>query len=157
MLIIETSRFGRVEVEDSAAIDFPDGIVGFRDLRRFVIFDGPEGTPFKWLQAIDRPEFAFVVCDPLLFKPDYRITVSREDLAALKLDGIDDAVVCVILSVPSDPWKITGNLLGPVVFNAEKKLGKQLVLSGTEYTTKFPVFPGGKPGPMGGIPPGGKG
>ena len=149
-MLVKTSRFGEVTVDDSAAIDFPEGIVGFPDARRFVIFDGPQGTPFKWLQSADRPELAFVICDPSLFKPDYQVSATEAELAALRLERLEDAVVCVILSIPADAWKMTANLLGPVIFNAEKKLGKQLVLSGPEHTTRHPVFPGGKPAPLGG-------
>jgi flagellar assembly factor FliW len=156
---ILTSRFGEVAVEDSAAISFPEGVVGFPDARTFVIFDGPEGTPFKWLQSGNRPELAFVICDPLLFKPDYRIAVPAAELADLHLARIEDAVVSVILSIPSDPWRMTANLLGPVIFNAERRLGRQLVLSGTEYTTKHAVFPQGfaAPGTSAGAAPSGAG
>jgi len=140
---IKTSRFGEVTVADSAAISFPEGLVGFPDARTFVIFEGPEGTPFKWLQSVDRPELAFVICDPLYFKGDYRVAVPNAELAELKLGGPGDAVISVILSIPPDPWRMTANLLGPVVFNAERRIGKQLVLSGTEYSTKHPVFPQG--------------
>jgi len=148
---IKTSRFGEVTVDDSAAISFPEGLVGFPDVRRFVIFDGPEGTPFKWLQSADHPELAFVICDPLLFKSDYRVSVLAAELADLCIDRLEDAVVCVILSIPADPWRMTANLLGPLVFNAERRLGKQLVLSGTEHTTKHPVFANGFP-PLGTSP-----
>ena len=147
---LKTSRFGEVAVDDSAVISFPDGMVGFPDASRYVIFDGPEGTPFKWLQSVDRPELAFAICDPLLFKADYKVAVPDEELSSLQIEKPEDLVVCVILSIPSDPWKMTANLLGPVIFNAEKRLGKQLVLTGPEYTTKHPVFPDGKPAPMGG-------
>jgi flagellar assembly factor FliW len=144
---IRTSRFGEVTVEDSAAISFPDGMVGFPDARTFVIFDGPDGTPFKWLQSAEVSELAFVICDPVLFKGDYRVVVTAAELADLHIARIEDAVVCVVLSIPADPWRMTANLLGPVIFNAERRLGKQLVLSGSEYTTKHPVFPQGFPAP----------
>ena len=146
---IKTSRFGEVAVDDSAAISFPEGLLGFPQARLFVIFDGPEGTPFKWLQAVDHPALAFVICDPLLFKPDYRIAAADGDLAVLHLDKPDDVVVCAILTIPVDPWRMTANLLGPVVFNAARRVGKQLVLSGPEYSTKHPVFPGGQPAKLG--------
>lgn len=147
---VKTSRFGEVTVEDSAVISFPEGLVGFPDARRFVIFDGPEGTPFKWLQSADRPELAFVICDPLTFKPDYRVAAAPQELADLALQKLEDAVVCVILSIPADPWQMTANLLGPLVFNAASRLGKQLVLGGPEHTTKHRVFPDGRaPAPGG--------
>ncbi len=153
-MLVKTSRFGEITVDDSAVIRFPEGIVGFPDARGFVIFDGPENTPFKWLQSADRPELAFVICDPQLFKADYQVSAAREDLASLELQNAEDAVVSVILSIPADPWKMTANLMGPVIFNSEKKIGKQLVLAGPEYTTKYPVFADGKPGPLGGGPAG---
>ena len=148
-MLVRTSRFGEVTVEDSAAISFPEGIVGFPEATAFVMFDGPEGTPFKWLQSTVRPELAFVVCDPALFKGDYRVAATREDLAALGLERVEDAAVCAILSVPADPWQMTANLLGPLVFNVGRKVGKQLVLSGPEYTARHPVFPGGRPARLG--------
>ena len=152
---IKTSRFGDVTVDDSAAISFPDGLLGFPDARSFVIFDGPEGTPFKWLQSADKPELAFVICDPLLFAADYRVSVPAAELVDLCIDRLEDAVVCVILSIPADPWRMTANLLGPLVFNASRRIGKQVVLSGTDCSTKHPVFPDGKPHALGAAQPAG--
>jgi flagellar assembly factor FliW len=146
---VKTTRFGEVEVPDSAVIRFPEGLVGFRDAKRFVIFDGPEGTPFKWLQAVDRPELALVICDPALFKPDYRVDVSAETLASLELARPEDGGVCVVLVIPPDPRGMTANLMGPIVFNAEARLGRQLVLMDTEYTTKYRIFRDGEPLPGG--------
>jgi flagellar assembly factor FliW len=146
---IRTSRFGEVTVDDSAAIEFPAGLLGFPEATRFVIFDGPEGTPFKWLQAADQPELAFVICDPLLFKPDYHLSVPEAELADLAFRSQEDVVVCVILTIPADPWRMTANLLGPLVFNSARRVGKQLVLSGTDCSTKHAVFPDGKPRTLG--------
>jgi flagellar assembly factor FliW len=44
---IHTSRFGEIEVPDDALIDFPRGVIGFRNARRFVIFDCGEQGMFK--------------------------------------------------------------------------------------------------------------
>jgi len=148
-MLIHTTRFGEVQVPDSAVIRFPEGLVGFRDARKFVIFDCPEGTPFKWLQAVEQPELALVICDPLLFKPDYRVEITAEELNSLELDRPDDGVVCVILVVPPDPRQMTANLMGPIVFNAGARLGRQFVLMDTEYTTKYLIFQDGAPLPGG--------
>lgn len=152
---VKTSRFGEVAVDDSAVISFPDGVLGFSESRSFVIFDGPEGTPFKWLQAVDNPGLAFVICDPFLFKKDYQPSLPEAELAPLGIEKPEDLVVCVILSIPSDPWGMTANLLGPLVFNATRKVGRQVVLTGTEYPVKYPVFPAGKPAEAGATPPAG--
>lgn len=149
---IKTSRFGEVAVDESAVISFPEGVLGFPESRRFVIFDGPEGTPFKWLQAVDDPALAFVICDPFLFKSDYRPALPEAELAPLAIEKSEDLVVCVILSIPADPWQMTANLLGPLIFNASRKLGRQVVLAGTEYPVKHPVFAAGRPAAAGAAP-----
>ena len=140
MMKVETSRFGEIEVPEESAITFPEGIVGFKECTRFVIFDcGDEGV-FKWLQSIDRPEIAFVICEAHLIVPDYKVMIGEKERALLSLASLEDAVVCLILYIPPDPQEMTANLLGPVLFNAEARLGMQLVLVNPEYSTKHRVF-----------------
>ncbi len=40
----------------------------------------------KWLQSMESPDLAFVVTDPLIFKPDYQIRLYRADLEEIKVD-----------------------------------------------------------------------
>ncbi len=135
-----TTRFGELEVQEKDIITFPRGLIGFPDAARYVVIDHPGGGPFRWLQAVDRPETAFAVTDPLLFFPDYRVPVSSEDLKDIRIADPADGVVVVILVVPRDPWKITANLQGPVVINTRERLGVQLVLTSPEYSTKHCIF-----------------
>ncbi len=117
---IDTTRFGSLDVEEKDLISFPCGMVGLPELSEFVIFDGPE--PFKWLQSTMRPEIAYVISDPSLFAPQYRVGVAVEDLAPIAVAAVEEAVVCVILSIPSDWALITANMAGPLVFNVERRL-----------------------------------
>jgi len=137
---IPTTRFGEVEVSDDAVITFPKGILGFPAEKEYVMFDGPEGSPFKWLQAVRNPDIAFIICDPRIFKPDYVVGVTPHELEELEIAAADDGVVCVIMFIPEDPRRMTANLLGPLVFNAEKRIGRQLVLTNPEYSTKHLVL-----------------
>lgn len=140
---VETSRFGEIEVPDESRIEFPEGIVGFKECRGFVIFDCGEDGVFKWLQSVERPEIAFVICEAHLIVPEYKVMVGRQELEALQLEDLEEAVVCLILCIPADPKEMTANLLGPIVFNPDKRLGAQLVLVNAEYTTKYRVFADG--------------
>jgi flagellar assembly factor FliW len=137
---VVTSRFGEIDVPEDTAITFPEGIVGFKDCTRFVMFDCGDDGVFKWLQSVDRPEIAFVICEAHLIVPEYRAMVGRKELRVLNLDDPADAVVCLILCIPPDPKEMTANLLGPIVFNSEERLGMQLVLVNPEYSTKYRVF-----------------
>ena len=121
---------------------FPGGRIGLQDLTEWLMFDGPEGTPFKWLQSTARPELAYIICDPSLFIPAYRVEVTVEDLSPIGVTAVEDAVVAVILSVPDDWRLMTANLAGPLVFSVERRLGMQVVLPEAEWSVKHRVFAG---------------
>ena len=36
-VVIQTTRFGAVQLQSEDIIDFPEGILGFNDLRKFVL------------------------------------------------------------------------------------------------------------------------
>lgn len=135
------TRFGAVEVPPERRYRFPEGVLGFESIREFVLLDHPGGGPLQWLQAVGHPALAFVVADPVLFFPDYRVPIRREDLEAIGLEDPVQGRVLVILLVPDDPTLATANLQGPVVLNAAQRLGRQLVLPEGPYTTKHRLFP----------------
>ena len=138
---VSTTRFGELDVNKEDVFFFPEGLLGFGPVKNYFILKRENQGPFEWLQAVDPPHLAFVICNPLLFKPDYRVKVKAEDLQSIKLDNLEDAVVYVILVVPQEPKMMTANLQGPLVFNPKEKLAKQLVLHGEEYTTRYRLFP----------------
>ncbi len=136
-----SSRFGLLDVRDETILEFPSGLLGFPDQRRYVMLDHDTEAPFKWLQSLDEPGLAFVVIDPALFHADYRVEYPREALAEVDAVGSDELALAVILTIPSeDPGRITANLRGPVLMNPRTRLCKQLVLS-EDYPTRYPLFP----------------
>lgn len=136
----KTSRFGTIEIEERALLQFPGGIIGFPDSIRYVILDHDRDVPFKWLQSLDEPEVAFVVMDPVLFKPDYRVEIDHKDIPELTAEDESDLTMCVILTIPSDdPKGITGNLRAPVIVNHKTRIAKQVIIK-EELPTRFPLF-----------------
>jgi flagellar assembly factor FliW len=131
----ETTRFGEIEIDDGCVIDLPDGLIGFPDLKRVVILDHGPSSPFRWIQSVDRPECAFVVVDPLAFVPDYPLDALRDAIATGERRPVDIGVAA-ITTVPPAPQPITVNLLAPVVFDAERRSGKQIILEKSAYTTR---------------------
>ena len=129
-----------IDVPDDSLITFPEGVIGFKEARGFVIFDCGDQGIFKWLQSTDIPELAFVICEASLIVPSYQIIIGSKEQDLLKLSKPDDAAVCLILVIPEDPQETTANLLGPIVMNSESRLGMQLVLVNPEYSTRYKVF-----------------
>ena len=139
-LVFPTARFGEVTVAANTLLHFPRGMVGLPKAQRFVFLhnEGAPGPVF-WMQSIDDPALAFLVCEPGPFFPEYEIELEAKDQSLLGLTDEGDALVCVILVVPEDPSRITANLRGPVVINTETRTGVQLVLTGEQYPTKAPL------------------
>ena len=137
-MIIETSRFGQLEVDDARLITFDEGILGFPDQKRYALVQTGEGSGFYWLQAICTPELAFVVCDPRLFVADYQAPVKIEELQSIKLADAAQGQVFIIVNKIKD--LLTGNFQGPLVVNVENRHGKQLVLSDKRYSTRHPLI-----------------
>jgi len=137
---VETTRFGEVEVSEEDVFQFPEGILGFSDLKEYALLRLEGEEPLLWLQSTEEPGVAFIVCDPVGFSPGYQVKVMKDDLGSIELDDVREGRVLVILTISPDPMLTTANLQGPLVFNVIKRLAKQLVLPGEEYTTKHPVF-----------------
>jgi flagellar assembly factor FliW len=136
-MIIETSRFGGIEVDDQRFLNFSKGLLGFPDDREFALIQTGENSAFYWMQAVHRPELAFVVCDPRLFVADYRIAIKTEDLAQIGLAETSGSQVFVIVNKVDNT--LTGNLQGPLVVNVATRVGKHLVLSDKKYSTRHPL------------------
>jgi flagellar assembly factor FliW len=140
-LKITTSRFGNLDIEEHRILHMPSGMVGFPDVNRFVLLEHQEGSPFFWLQSVDRAELAFVLTDPLLFKPDYEIEIGAEDMEALDLaNGSREVQTLVVVNLSkAEPKEVTVNLLGPVVINQSKGLARQVVLYRSTYSHRHPL------------------
>jgi flagellar assembly factor FliW len=137
---VQTTRFGEIEVQDSELIQLPAGLIGFPELKNYILLDHDKDSPFKWLQSLDDGAIAFVLINPLLFKPDYTVEVSENEVADLDIKKEEDAVISVIITMPSNPENMTANLKAPLIFNLENRKGKQLILSTPEYTTRHNVL-----------------
>jgi flagellar assembly factor FliW len=135
---IETTRFGRITVDDERIMNLPNGLLGFPSHTRFALIQTGEENYFFWLQSVDEPALAFVVTDPSIFFKDYGVPVREEQAAELELHDLNFAQVFVICN-KVDEW-LTGNLLGPIVVNAQNRMGAQVVLTEKKWTTRQPLM-----------------
>ena len=131
---IESTRFGRLTVDDERIITVPKGLLGFPNHTRFALIQTGAENYFFWLQSLDEPNLAFVVTDPSIFFKDYEVPIREETQTELQLADINHAQVFVICN-KVDEW-LTGNLLGPIVVNAANRTGQQVVLTEKKWTTR---------------------
>ncbi len=139
---LTTRIFGEVEIDDSKIISFPNGIIGFPDLKKFVLmFDEEKGTDtIKWLQSIDEPTFAMPVMDPLIVCPDYKPEVDSNTVDLIGELSNDDLLILVTVTVPHDLKQMTVNLMGPFIINVKECKAVQTIVDNEDYPVKFPIY-----------------
>ncbi len=142
-IVIHTKPFGEIEIDKKQIIDFPDGILGFDFIKKFVILDSDENSPFKWMQAFTEPDLAFIIIQPVYFKPDYELAISQSDFEAIETveaEKADSLLVFAIVTIPSNPADMTANLQGPIIINPKKKLGRQVISLSDKYSVKHKIL-----------------
>ena len=127
-MVIDTTRFGPVEVAADDVIQFPRGLMGLEDCRDWVFLAAGQPEALAWLQSIDRAEVALAVVSPRRFIPGYQMRVARRELEPLALGGLETAGVLVI--VGKTARSITLNLKAPLVINLQRRLGRQVITNG---------------------------
>lgn len=133
---LDTTRFGPIEVDPNAVITFTQPILGFQDYRRFILLPGPSSF-LKWLQSTDSGSLAFILLDPKMVMPDYKISLSENDLIELAATKPDDLEVYTLVVVPQDPSRIRTNLKAPILLNLKHRLGKQAILDNSDYPIQY--------------------
>lgn len=140
-LYIETSRFGRIEVTEKELIGFPQGLLGFESQKQYALLPILQNPYFYWLQSTTDKDLAFLVVDPFVFFPDYEFNLADDLLERIKVTTLNQVAILTIVTVPQAGVKqATTNLVGPLVINLHDRLGVQVVLEGTGYTTKHLLF-----------------
>ncbi|ABB30684.1 protein of unknown function DUF180 [Geobacter metallireducens RCH3] len=136
---IETSRFGLLDIDDDKIITLPDAMPGFAETR-FTLLNPEKHAPFCWLQSVDNPDLAFVMVDARQTLPDYAVSLTSDEYERLSLDEKSNTVVFLVVTLATDPADITVNLQGPIVLNPERMIAKQIVLEGSRFPSRHPLF-----------------
>lgn len=136
-MIIQTTHFGEIEINEEHILEFEEGIIGFEDIKKYGIVNNedPE-SPFSWIQAIEKPELAFALINPFAIKKDYDFELPDEDAGALGIDNPSQAAVFSIVVVPEDTTKISMNLKAPIIVNRESNRAAQIVLDSDKYSVR---------------------
>jgi flagellar assembly factor FliW len=137
-MLVQTTRFGQVDVDEERIILFPAGLLGFSSYRRYALLQPDDQGIFFWLQSIEAPDLAFVVTDPALWVADFQAQIRREQMDELELADLADAQVLVIVN--KRDGALTANLQGPLVINAKNCRAMQLVLAEKRWTTRHTLM-----------------
>lgn len=125
-LLINTVHFGEIEVPKENVIVFQDGLIGFDELKEFIIISDQESEPFKWLTSIDNPAIGFPLIDPWLVIGNYNPGRSFDP---------NESVVLTVVTLSDAQNNMTVNLKAPVFIDIKENKGKQIILPNDKYST----------------------
>jgi flagellar assembly factor FliW len=134
-----TKPYGVIEVDERQRIKFPVGLFGFESCKDFIIMDA-DRQPFYWLQSLEVQQVAFILVNPFLFRPDYELDISDEELKDIGITRADKALVFSVVTIPASGGPMTANLQGPLIINRELRTGKQVVLADSRWKTKHNII-----------------
>lgn len=129
---VETFLFGGVEVDAEHVIQFPDGLLGFEDNKRFLlIHEADKGAPISFtLQSLDDPNVAFQIIDPATLGFSYQLRLNDEESDKLGSPNPEDVAVMQVLyrREESGGPSIGANIRAPLIINTKARLGIQKVI-----------------------------
>lgn len=123
-------------VKNDSLIHFPEGLAGFETLKNFRLLNSETEKNLFWLQSVDNGTIEFTVTDPRIFQVNYEVTLSDQEIILLNAESDSDIVVLVTLAKKEKPdqdeHSLHANFMGPIIINADKKLGLQKTLNNQE-------------------------
>jgi len=144
-MIINTTRFGVIEVDDNALISMPAGMIGLENLTNYCLIDHQPESILKWLQSTQDSAVAFLVIDPSEVVSNYEFELSDSDVDSLDLKDATDAVVMTTVTIDPDSKYVSTNLMAPVVVNSQTRTARQVVIDDGKYPLKHVISGSGTP------------
>lgn len=123
-------QFGEMEFEEDLVVTFPEGIIGFEQLHKYIIVHDVDSEPFRWLVSIEDAGLAFPMLDPCLLLPAY----SEAAVGSGK-------EIWVIASLHGSIERSSVNLRSPIVIEKGTRNARQVILDDDSLPFQFPLVP----------------
>ena len=145
MPVLETRYFGTIEYEESAVLEFPRGLPGFDERRRFVATRLAASDPLVYLQSLEEPGLCFITAPAAAVAPGYRLEADAEDLELVGLPPerqpeIGKEALCLIVLSMRETGP-TANLLAPVIVNLGNRKAVQTIAQRPGYSHQHALEP----------------
>ena len=137
-LMIESTRFGQVEIAPESVVEFPEGLIGLGG-SRYALLTTDEGSPFLWLHSIEDPTLALPVTNPHRFFADFSVELTDEDAERLGFDDSTAVDVYVTVRAAAAVEDCTANLKAPILIHAGR--AHQIINKATGAQLRAQLFP----------------
>ena len=138
-LTIESSRFGRVEIDPSTVIEFPDGLIGLGG-SRYTLLARDHEAAFAWLQSLDDPGLALPVTNPHRFFAGYQVELTDEDAERTSIDPATPVDVYIVVRAGEALEDFTANQKAPILVHGGR--GWQVINQAEGLEIRAALFAG---------------
>jgi flagellar assembly factor FliW len=121
-------QFGEFEFDEHHVVQFQNGIIGFEEMKKFIIVDDEASEPFRWLVSLEEPELSF----PLL-------ELNQSDEILKKYFLQENVTLFAVASIKEDLGDSTVNLKSPIVIDHSQKNGRQILLDDDLLNVRTPL------------------
>jgi flagellar assembly factor FliW len=136
--MLKSTRFGDVELEDEAVVEFPGGLIGLRGHRYALLPHGPDGV-FVWLHSVEDPDLALPVTRPWGFFPQYEVELSDSEAERIGVSDPAQAEVYVTVRAAEEAENFSANLRAPIIIAGGR--GYQVINEADDAPVRAPLFP----------------
>jgi len=137
-LNFDSSRFGPLEIDADAVIEFPAGLIGLGGAKYALVATDPD-APFAWLHSVEDAEIALPVTNPWLHYADYSVELSDADTERIGARDPGELDVWVTVRAASELADFSCNLRAPIVVS--KGRGHQVINEAPDAPVRAPLFP----------------
>ena len=134
---INTNYFGELEVDENEILEFEKGMLGFEELKKFVIIKDSE-IFIEWLQSIEDTT-SFAIMDPFVADNNYSFELPEKIMKQLDIIDKEDVMIRTVVIIPEDITKIRTNLQAPIVINTKLKKAMQIILDDS-YPIRYEFY-----------------
>jgi flagellar assembly factor FliW len=136
-LTFESSRFGTLEIQSEAVIEFPAGLIGLGGAR-YALLSADDKSPFAWLQSIDDPDLALPITNPWLFFTDFAVDIDEAEAARIGIEDPSAVDVWVTVRAAAELEGFTANLRAPILVSNGR--GFQVINDSEDASVRAPLF-----------------
>ena len=134
---INTNYFGELEVDENEILEFEKGMLGFEELKKFVIIKDSE-IFIEWLQSVEDTT-SFAIMDPFVADNNYSFELPDKIMNQLDIKSKEDVMIRTVVIIPEDITKIRTNLQAPIIINTKQKKATQIILDDS-YPIRYEFY-----------------
>ncbi len=106
---LETLNYGTISYNEENIVVFEKPLLGFNNLKKFVLVEIEQNSMFNLLQSIEEKAVGFIVLSPFSVRQDYEIELDEATIKELEIESHEDVAIMTTVTLNEVAEKTTTN------------------------------------------------